>query len=216
MAPRSWLTMIRLPGGKRGQALALAMTVVSAIMVWIVVIGPLISIFAAHQTQLRDNRALLMRMQALSDQIPSLRTRLSHLGPHDRARDSLLSGDRDASAAADLQQHISVLTGANAIAVASEDVARPVSLGPYREIGVHLNFSAHWSDLVAFLTAIQQTHPTLIADDLHIQSQADGGDMVDVALTVSGFRAINAHEAGHDTHETLSDEQTSSDSKDGE
>jgi general secretion pathway protein M len=182
---------IALPQGRAGRLSALGLTLVAALILWLGLLSPLVGLYADRAARLHDDRALLTRMSALGARVPALRSQLAAIGADAPGHDSFLPGSRDASAAAALQQMVMSIAGEHALTLASVTVLRAEPAGDSRRIGVRLAFSARWSDLVAFLHAVDASHPSLVADDLSVQAQGSG-DQLDVGLTVQGFRAASS------------------------
>ena len=69
-----------LPDGRRGQALALAMTVCAALLVWLGIVGPAQDWFADREERLSHQHAYARRAAALVATLPALRHEAEDLG----------------------------------------------------------------------------------------------------------------------------------------
>ena len=185
-----------LPEGGRGRFLALALTFLALAAVWIGVISPLWSWYAARGQAIADQRTMLEHMRAIRDTLPDLSKRVREAAAQAAGTTILLEADTDAVAGAQLQQLTSGLLARHGITPSEEEVIQPETSGRLRRIGVRLKFQARWSDLIGFLRDLETSRPRLFADDLRIQTvevpDHPTGEMVETTLVVMGFRAALA------------------------
>src|SRR5580698_10350863 len=92
-----------LPNGRRGQLLAIALTLTVAAAIWTGVVAPLFGWYAEQTQRLEQRRALARKMAEVAEALPALQTRAARdeaAGPEPSA---VLDGDTDAIAGATLQ-----------------------------------------------------------------------------------------------------------------
>jgi general secretion pathway protein M len=61
--------------GKRGQALAVALTIVLLSSLWVAVVGPVIGLYAGQTARLTEQRMVAAHMAAVAATVPALRRR---------------------------------------------------------------------------------------------------------------------------------------------
>lgn len=181
-----------LPEGRRGQALALALALLAALAAWSLTAAPLLSWYAARQETLAHQRAMAAHMQALGRELPALRAALAKAGLHDAGAQTLLTGDTDVIAGANLQAMLQNLAAQSGTSLSSAALQPAVPVGGLRRIGVAVSVSASWPVLVGLLQAIATARPRMTVDQLSITSAAgQTGDapQFQASFTVCAFRA---------------------------
>lgn len=188
----------RLPGGRAGQALALGVTLLPVLLVWLAVIAPLRGCYDERAAHLAEDRAKLSRMEAAARALPHLRTAARRATDAADAPKLLLDGDSDAVAAAALQETLQTMATAAGVTIASADTIPPAAEGAYRRIAVRLTVTGDWASMVGLLGAIETATPRLLVDDMQIQAAPGlgpagaampGHTTIDAALTIFGLRA---------------------------
>ena len=185
---------LTLPDGRRGQALALGITLIAALLAWVTVISSLIGWYEARNSELDQKRALGAHMQALERELPAIRATVAHLGMEDGGAAMLLPGRSDAIAGANLQsalQDLAARAGTSLDSVAMEPAR---ASGGLRRIAVEVTVTAkHWSVLVALLRTIETAEPRMIVDSISLTTSRQPGigepTAIQADLSVTGFRA---------------------------
>jgi general secretion pathway protein M len=163
-----------LPEGRRGQALAVALVVVLATLVWLGIGSPLITWYEARSTELSTRQSLLDHMAERARALPALRRLAAATRTAAAAPDALLTGDSDAIAAATLQGMIEDMATTAGATLASEEVLPAVQQGAFRQISLRIALSGRWPVLIGLLRAIDASDLRLLVDDLEFHALADG------------------------------------------
>lgn len=189
-----------LPGGRRGQALAAALTAVTLLAVWFAAVAPAWDWYQDRAELLRRQQAMARRMAALVETLPDLQREAARVdsagaaGPGAAA--TLLTGDTDPIAAAALQQRIDELAAGANVRVASEEILPGQTDGGLRAVSVRLGVAAPYRGLVAFLLALARSDIPMIADEMLMRAaraDAESGDTpIEATLTVTSFRGVKA------------------------
>jgi general secretion pathway protein M len=204
-----------LPTGSRGRALALALTGLAAVSVWLGVLAPIRDWYDDRAEQLGRQAAMARRMTSLVDGLPALREAASRLygggvppagsGP-DAAPNAmptggpptggLLTGATDPLAAASLQQRIDEVASIAGVRVGSEEILPAQTDGDLRAISVRLTMSAPYRSLVAFLLGLARSGTTMVVDELLMRGspgRTSGEEPpIDTSLTVTSYRLAKA------------------------
>ena len=195
----------RLPTGRAGQALAVALTLLALLLVWEVVADPLIGWYGQRADEVSRQRLLAARMQARVAALPALRRQvatLRHAGP---AKSALLAGRTDAIAAADLQGLIQDMATGAGTALSSTEALPARQQGAYRRVALRISFNATLPVLVQLLQSLDGSSPRMLVDDLQLHTSPiivaqnhDAAPPLDATMTVIGFRAGTADEGADD------------------
>lgn len=167
----SLLTLARtLPEGRRGQALALCMLAVFLGLAWLLVLGPVWTLHADRAQRLDLQRAMLTRMERLSDALPALRrkTVTSSPGPS-----QLIEGTTDAVASANLQDILQKIASTTETEITSVENVPPAAARRYRRIGLHVVVTAPFPTLIRLLARLEQSTPAIVIDGLHLRGAED-------------------------------------------
>lgn len=195
---------VALPTGRRGQALAVGLTLVAAAMAWLAAIAPLWSWYADRAEQLQRQRAIAQRMTTLVSSLPELRREESSMKDATSAsgapaRDMsavLLTGASDPVAAASLQQRIEDLATQSGVRVGSEEILPGQNEGDLRAITVRLTLTAPYRSLVQLLLAFARSETPMVVDEFMMRgppSKPGDDDLpIDASLTVTSYRAAKA------------------------
>jgi general secretion pathway protein M len=162
--------MMPLPTGRRGQMLALGITVVLIVVAWIGVVGPAVGWYQDRAETLAQRRVLAGHMAAVAATAPALQAELQAAvanGPPARA---VLEGATDAIAGAALQQQVQDMTSQVGATLTSAESLPAEQAGVYRRIGLHVSVTAPWTVMVALFAAIQNATPRMLVDDIQLQS----------------------------------------------
>ncbi len=180
-----------LPDGRRGQLLALLLTLAVVASVWAAVVAPLIAWQADQRERLEQRRALAGRMAALATTLPALQAQAATRNATGPAPSAVLAGDTDAVAGAALQQLVQQIANVAGTSPSSVEVLPAEIVGGYRRIGLRVALSAQWPVLVQLLRSIEQATPPMLVDDLrvHGSSLQNSALPMDASFTVLAFRA---------------------------
>jgi general secretion pathway protein M len=188
--------MNALPTGRRGQALALAITVIRIAALWLGAVAPPLDWYAGRSEHLAQQRTLAARMAAVAASGPALQRQVAaaeSAAPPPRA---VFEGGADAVAGAALQQAVQDIAARAGATVLSAEVLPAGQAGAYRRIGMHVLVSASWPVLVAMLSDTLQASPRMLVDDLTLrQSLALGAresHPMEAGLTIIAFHAGSA------------------------
>jgi general secretion pathway protein M len=187
---------LTLPDGRRGQALAVALTLAAAALFWLAAVSPLLGWYQAREAALTQQRAIALRMAALSQEIPALRKAVSAAGLQSAGDQLLLAGGTDAIAGANLQSALQDLASQAGTSLDSTALLPVQPAGALRRIGLQVSVTATLPVLVALLEAIGTARPRMIVGELSVinASQAAAGQEASMQanFTVTGFRAGGA------------------------
>jgi general secretion pathway protein M len=186
-------TALSLPEGRRGQILALGLTVIAAVLAWLVLAAPLIGWYQTRQDELAAKQTLAAHMAALEQEIPGLRRAVAHLGAGDGTARMLLAGSSDAIAGANLQSALQGLANNAGTSLDSVGMQPAKSLQALRLITVQVSLTARWPVLVAFLRAVETAQPRMIVDAISLNTASIPGSgqpaNLQANISVTGFRA---------------------------
>lgn len=179
-----------LPQGRRGQLLALALTLTVAAVAWVGVVSPLIAWHAEQTERLAERQALAHRMTDLAERLPALKAQAAARNLSGPAPSALLPGNTDAVAGAALQQLVQQMATGVGAPLNSVEVLPAEAVGNYRRIGLHVALSAPWPALVRLLQSIEQAAPPMLIDDLRLRGAPMGNPALpmDASFTVLAFR----------------------------
>lgn len=184
--------MNQLPSGRRGQALALALTVIVLAAAWLGAAAPALDWYAARTEHLAQQRTLAARMAAIADTAPALQRQLADTDAAAPPPRAVFEGATDAIAGAALQQAVQDIAGHAGATVLSAEMMPAETAGNYRRIGIHVLVSAPWPVLVALLDAALENTPRMLVDDVTVrQSLALGA--AELHPMEAGFTVIAFH-----------------------
>ncbi len=182
-----------LPDGRRGQALAVALAILAAVMLWISTAMPLIGWYESRAAELSQQQVLAVRMKVLSTEIPALRRAVSAAGLQTDDDQALLTGKTDAIAGANLQSALQILASQAGTNIDSAELLPAQQSGALRRISMQVSVTSSWPVLVALLQAIGTAHPYMIVGQISLsnslQMVPDGLRPLQANFTVIGFRA---------------------------
>ena len=185
--------MMALPEGRRGQALALALTMLVVALAWFGGIAPALAWYAGRHEHLAEQQALAARMIGIAGTAPALQRQLQQADAAGPAPRAVLQGATDAIAGAALQQAVGDMAGAAGASVTSAELLAAQPVGGYRRISLHVTASATWPRFVALLSAISQATPRMLVDDVSLRQPFVLGEKaahpIDATFTVIAFSA---------------------------
>ena len=184
---------LALPDGRRGQMLALGITAIGLVLVWVALILPLVGWYEARGAHLAEKQALAAHLLRFERELPVLRAAVAHLGITDTTAGMLLPGTSDAIAGANLQSNLQEIASAAGTSLDSAAMQPPKASGALRLISVQVSLTAPFQALIDFLVATATTEPRLIIDGITLTAidapGQSGPPSVQANLTVTGFRA---------------------------
>jgi general secretion pathway protein M len=172
--------------------------------VYLLVVAPVIDLYAERQARLDDRRELLPRLLATADELPALRTHVAQLRAAASLRKISLQGASDAIASADLESRIDALASSVGATIGSTEALPAETRGSYRRIGLRLALSGSYETLIELLARIEAAMPPLIVDNLQIHgvlrrpglpSETGEDAALDAGFDVFGFRGGSASAA---------------------
>jgi hypothetical protein len=182
-----------LPTGRHGRILALTLLLAVLGAVYLLVISPLLGLYAERSAVLETRRMLLPRLHAAAEELPSQRARVEQLRAAAGSRKITLEGASDAIAAATLQSRIEELAASVGATIGSTESLPAEARSGYRRIGLRYVLSGSYETLVKFLAKLETATPPLVIDNLHIHgvlrrpgAQAAAG--LDAGLDVYAYR----------------------------
>jgi general secretion pathway protein M len=182
-----------LPTGRRGQLLAVALTVICLAALWVAVVSPLISWYEARAQALDDRRLVATRMARIAQSVPALMRQAAAL--HEAApagRDIALEAPSDAVAGARLQQRMQDLAAAAGLTLSSIETLPAQQQGGYRRISLRVTCSAALPVLVGLLQKLEVSSPRMLIDDVDLDASPDlnrpDGIAIAANFTVIAFR----------------------------
>ena len=183
--------MTALPTGRRGQALALALTLLVLVLAWYGGAAPALAWYAGRQEHLVEQQALAARMASIAGTAAALQRQVAQAAAAGPAPSAVLDGATDAIAGAALQQAVGDMAAAAGASVSSAELLAAQPVGSYRRISLHVTASATWPRFVALLRAVAQATPRMLVDDLSLRQPLVLGDKqahpVDASFTVIAF-----------------------------
>lgn len=157
-----------LPDGRRGQALAIALTIIAAALLWLCTAGPLLSWYDARADRLVQQQQLAARMKNLSAEIPALRRAVGAAGLQSDDDQVLLAGSTDVIAGANLQSTLQTLASQAGTSLDSAALLPAQQAGTLRRISMQVSLTATWPVLIALLEAIGTSRPRMIVDQISL------------------------------------------------
>ncbi len=148
--------------------MALSLLLVALGGVYLLVVSPLLGLYAERAAVLENRRMLVPRLRAAADKLPALRARVEQLRTAAGTRKITLEGASDAIAAATLQSRIEELASSAGATIGSTESLPAEARSGYRRIGLRYVLSGSYETLVKFLTKLKSANPPLVIDNLHI------------------------------------------------
>lgn len=195
--------MKQLPEGVKGQALALAIAVLGAIVLYLLIVSPVLAFYGDGEDLLDQRLAMAGRYEALARELPALRA-ADKKWRDQEGGELLLEGSSDALASAALQAAMKSLVEDAGAKLASSEVLQPTSDGNFRRVGIRVVFSGDLKLVTAVLRGVETSRPILSVGNFSLhagggpastadtdEESASAGDSgaLSVTLDVYGFRA---------------------------
>ncbi|WP_431267065.1 type II secretion system protein GspM [Dankookia sp. P2] len=188
------MATLDLPTGRRGQLLAVGLTLAVLGGAWAGIAAPLLDWYTLRAEQVQARRAVARRMAELAETLPALRDQARRVAAPGRpAEGAVLDGSSDALAAAALQGRLQEMAAQAGAPLSSAEALPGEAAGAWRRIGVRVAVNAPWPAVVRLLQAIGTATPRMLVDDLQLRAPPlllrTGARPVDASFTVLGFRA---------------------------
>jgi hypothetical protein len=195
--------MKKLPEGVKGQALALAIAALGAIVLYLLIVSPVLAFYGEGEDLLDQRLAMAGRYEALARELPALRA-ADKKWRDQEGGELLLEGSSDALASAALQATMKSLVEDAGTKLASSEVLQPTSDGNFRRVGIRVVFSGDLKLVTAVLRGVETSRPILSVGNFSLRAgggpastedtdeeSASAGDSgaLSVTLDVYGFRA---------------------------
>jgi hypothetical protein len=161
-------------------------------MLYLVIVGPLISLYQGGQDELDARRDMVHRLQVSADHLPALRAESERLGKESAKGSVLLTGNGPTVAAAQLQSTVKEIVENNGAHLSSSEILAPDTADSFQKIGLHVSFSGDLTLLTTVLRGIETSHPAMFVDNVEIRGGANSGDdaqSLSIAFDVYGFRS---------------------------
>lgn len=175
-----------LPTGRRGQALAVGVTVLAAVLLWLGAVSPLLDWYGDRAETLRQRQVLTARMASVAASEASLRQQIQ--ASTTEPRSAVLEGATEAIAAATLQQRVQEMADRAGVRLSSTEALPAEQAGAYRRIRLHVAVTGPWAQLVNLFSAIAVATPRMLVDDLSLGASAtlttEAVKPLDAAFTV--------------------------------
>ena len=182
-----------LPTGRRGQLLALGLTILVLASLWLGVAMPLMQWYDDRADALVQRAALLQRMEYLVGMRAGLQQQAAAALARGVGEATLLEGDSDSTASASMQELLQALFLQSGIQLNSVETLPGDAVDAYRRIRLRVSFNASWSVLMSLLKDIELATPALLVDELQVEpalhriSTAPG--TFDITCSIFGFRS---------------------------
>ena len=183
-----------MPTGRQGRVLALGFLLIALGGIYLVVVAPLLDLYAQRAATLESRLMLLPRLHAAAEEVPELRVRVEQLRTGAGTQKLTLEGASDAVAAAALQSRIEELAASVGATIGSTESLAPEARSGYRRIGLRYVLSGSYETLIKLIAKLEAATPPLVIDNLHIHGvlrrpgmQAAAASL-DAGLDVYGYR----------------------------
>src|SRR4051794_5890803 len=148
------MAALDLPTGRRGQLLALGLTIAVLGGLWAGVAAPLLDWYALRAEQVQARAAVARRMAELAETLPALRDQARLVATPGRpAQGAVLEGASDAIAAATLQGRLQEMAARAGAPLSSAEALPGEAAGAWRRIGVRVAVNAPWPAIIRLLQA---------------------------------------------------------------
>jgi general secretion pathway protein M len=182
-----------LPTGRRGQVIAVALTLLVVALVWIAIVNPLTGWYNQRAETLRQRQELLSREIELVGTLANLQ-KIAREAANRPLPLAVLSGDTDAYASASLQGLMQEMASKSGATLTSIGTLSGAPVGDYQRIGLRIAMTATWPIFIQFLHAVEAGTPQMLVDDISLHSSvmtlASSADIpIQASFTVIAFRS---------------------------
>src|SRR4051812_22758776 len=188
------MAALDLPTGRRGQLLAVGLTIAVLGGAWAGIAAPLLDWHAVRAEQVQARRAVARRMAELAETLPVLRDQARRVAAPGRPTEgAVLDGASDSLAAAVLQGRLQDMAARPRAPLSRAQALPGGAARAPRRIGVRVAVNAPWPAVVRLLQAIGTATPRMLVDDVQLRAPPlllrNGPRPVDASFTVLAFRA---------------------------
>jgi len=184
-----------LPQGQRGRALALVLTGLALVVLWLGVAQPLFDAHATRSQALLQRAALAGRMGDLAASLPRLRAAVTALRSQPAPVAAMVEGATDSIAAAALQGTLETMAQRAGANLTSAEALPAEAAGTYRRLGLRVAVDATWPVLIRLLQSVEQATPRMFIDDLQLHATPTSRNVrelpLDISFTLLAFRAAD-------------------------
>lgn len=189
-----------MPTGRPARLLALSLLIVMLAVLYLLLVAPVLGLYRERAALLEQRLMLAPRLNGAAAEVPALRARLTASSARSRARKITLDGASDAIASANLESRIDALASEVGATVGSTESLPAKVVGSYRRIGLRVVLSGSYETLVGLLTALADTTPPLVVDDLEIHGMIlplsrRSNSTLNVSLNIYGLRGSQSSRA---------------------
>jgi general secretion pathway protein M len=182
-----------LPTGRRGQVIAVTLTLLVVALIWIAIVNPMTGWYDRRAETLRQRRELLSREVELVGTLANLQ-KIAREAANRPLPLAVLSGDTDAYASASLQGLMQDMASKSGATLTSIGTLSGVPVGDYQRIGLRVAMTATWPVFIQFLHGVEAATPQMLVDDISLHSSvmtlASSADLpVQASFTVVAFRS---------------------------
>jgi len=182
-----------LPTGRRGQFLAISVTILLLATAWFGIAVPLISWYDSRAQALMQQAMLEQHMEMIVRAVPTLLDEARAARGASSPRGIVFDASSDAVAGATLQQTIQRFAHTAGLTLASVETLAAAQRAAFRRIALRVSFTASWPSLIRFLQELNTAEPRVLVDDLQLDAAPVIGQFhgvpLSVSLTILAFRA---------------------------
>jgi general secretion pathway protein M len=163
-----------LPTGRRGQIVALGVTLIAILALWLLIVSPVAGFYFDRADELLEHRRVEQHMEQLVAARQGLLEQAANLGDAAPAH-NLLDGSSIPVATAALQGIVQEVASASGATLTSVESLPGENGAGYRRVSIKLAVTTSWPILINFLAALQQSDTPMAIDDLQIHASTQGG-----------------------------------------
>jgi general secretion pathway protein M len=183
--------MSALPEGRRGQALALTLTLLGLWAAASVVVTPIVDLYEDRQTALDQAAEKATRMARIAAERPALEARAAARAVSAGGAPGAKAPETDSIAGAELAAQVKILAGQTGVTVQSSEAATPEIRGTIHKVAVTFRLSGPYAGLVNLLAKLGEISPAPQAEGFKIQTNP-GDAAVQASLDLAALRDIGA------------------------
>ncbi len=163
-----------LPTGRRGQMVALGVTLIAILALWLLIVSPIAGFYFDRSNELTERRRIEQHMEQLVAERQALVEQAANLGDAAPVH-NLLDGSSIPVATAALQGIVQEVATAAGTTLTSVESLPGENGNGYRRVSIKLAVTTSWPVLIHFLEALQQSDTPMAIDDLQIHGSTQGG-----------------------------------------
>ena len=179
--------------GRRGQAVAVAVSLLGLLMIWLGAVSPILSWYSDRHLLLDQRQELLAHMRDLAATLPTLRAaKADRPDEGAQAAATMLPGDSDAIAAADLQERVQKMAADAGASLTAVETLAPATAGRWHKVALRINLNASWPVLMELVRSVERSPIRILIDDVRFRSPTIVAHPTSVPIQASmvlyGFR----------------------------